>query len=110
MPVSSPSSPGPSSLTLSARHIDRQTHTQTPRQTDRQTNTETDRHIHTDRHTDRQIDNQTYLSSFGLPSVTMTLNCFVSAALKRSAATTREVPWTKTVLPSCKKIVINHKN
>ena len=110
MPVSSPSSPGPSSLTLSARHIDRQTHTQTHRQTDRQTNTETDRHIHTDRHTDRQIDNQTYLSSFGLPSVTMTLNCFVSAALKRSAATTREVPWTKTVLPSCKKIVINHKN
>ena len=47
MPVSSPSSPGPSSLTLSARHIDRQTHTQTHRQTDRQTNTETDRHIHT---------------------------------------------------------------
>ena len=42
----------------------------------------------------------TYSSSLGLPSVTMTLNCFVSAARSKSAATTLEVPWTSTVLPS----------
>ena len=44
-----------------------------------------------------------YLSSFGLPSVTITLNCFVSAAFNSSATTTRELPWTRTVLPSCKR-------
>ena len=36
----------------------------------------------------------------GLPSVTSTLNCFVSAALRIKACTTRELPCTSTVLPS----------
>ena len=45
-----------------------------------------------------------YLSSLGLPSVTITLNCFVSAAFNSNAITTLELPCTSTVLPSYRLI------
>jgi hypothetical protein len=44
------------------------------------------------------------LSPCGRPSVSITLNCFVSAAFSSNAVTTRDDPCTSTVLPSWTKL------